>query len=40
MVALSEEIAAYEAMQLDLEASHLGQWLVMKDRQVAGIYDS
>lgn len=40
MVALSEEIAAYEAMQLDLEASHLGQWLVMKDRQVAGIYGS
>ncbi|HEY5411500.1 MAG TPA: hypothetical protein VIJ94_12320 [Caulobacteraceae bacterium] len=36
---LDDEIAAYEAQRTELEASHLGQWAVIHDRELAGAFD-
>jgi len=40
MANLKDEIAAYEAMQADLESAHLGEWAVVHDRQLIGTYKS
>jgi hypothetical protein len=40
MADLDEEIAAYEAMREDLEAHHMGKWVVVHDRELVGDYDS
>lgn len=40
MSAIENEIAAYEAIQEQLEAEHMGKWLVMRDRKVVGLYDT
>ena len=40
MANLSDEIAAYEAMQSDLESTHLGEWALVHDRQLIGTYKS
>lgn len=40
MSTLTEEIAAYEGMQRRLEIDHFGKWVVVHNRELAGIYDS
>lgn len=40
MAELKDEIAAYEKMRADLEAAHLGKFVVVHDRAVIGTYDS
>ena len=40
MAELSDEIAAYATMKHDLEAKHLGKWVLVHDRQLIGVYDS
>jgi hypothetical protein len=40
MATLTEEIAAYEKMRADLEAAHLGKFVVIHDGLVAGTYGS
>ncbi len=40
MAELSEEIAAYEQMRGDLEAKHLGKWVLVYDKNLVGIYDT
>lgn len=37
---LSQDIATYDAMRADLEASHLGKWALVHDRKLIGTYDS
>jgi hypothetical protein len=34
------DIIAYEAMRSELEASHIGSWVLVYDRDLVGIYDS
>jgi hypothetical protein len=40
MAQLDTEIAAYDAKRQELEASHMGKWVVIHDRELIGIYDS
>ena len=40
MSTLKENIAAYEAMQDDLELDYFGKWVVFYDEQLVGIYDT
>lgn len=40
MAILTEQIAAYEQLQDELEAKHLGKWVVFRDEELRGIYDS
>jgi hypothetical protein len=40
MAELRDEIAAYDAMRADLEASHLGKFALVHDRALVGAYDS
>jgi hypothetical protein len=40
MTELRDEIAAYDAMRADLEASHLGKWALVHDRHLVGIFPS
>ena len=40
MPGLKKEIAAYERMRDDLELEHFGEWVVVHDEKLAGIYDS
>ena len=40
MAKLKEEIAAYEKMSNDLEIEHSGKWVVVHNKELAGIYDS
>jgi hypothetical protein len=40
MAHLSEEIAKYEKLQADLEAEHLGKWVVIHDSRLEGIFNS
>jgi hypothetical protein len=37
---LESEIQAYNAMREDLEAKHTGKWVMFKNRELIGIYDS
>ena len=37
---VNAEIAAYEAMAKELEAKHTGKWVLLRDRQLIGVYDS
>jgi hypothetical protein len=37
---IQDDIAAYEVLQPDLEAKHMGKWVVIHDRELAGIYDA
>ena len=39
MARLKDEIAAYERMRSDLETEHNGQWIVMRDERLVGVYD-
>ena len=40
MAELDQEIAAYETMRADLEAHHMGKWVLVHDAKLVGIYDS
>ena len=40
MAKLKEEIAAYEEIRNDLELEHFGEWVVFRDKKLAGAYDS
>ena len=40
MPGLKKEIAAYERLRDDLELEHFGEWVVVHDEKLAGIYDS
>jgi hypothetical protein len=40
MASLTDEIAAYEAMRLDLESGHLGEWALVHDKQLIGTYET
>jgi hypothetical protein len=35
-----DDINAFEAMQPELEAAHLGKWVVFHNRECAGVYES
>ena len=37
---IDDEIKAYEAMQPNLEAEHMGEWVVMRDRTLVGVYNT
>jgi hypothetical protein len=37
---LDNEIAAFEAMREDLEAHHMGRWVLVHSRELVGEYDS
>jgi hypothetical protein len=37
---LDNELAAYEAMRNDLEAHHMGKWVLIHDEQLVATYDS
>ena len=37
---ISEDVKAYESMQHDLEASHKGMWVLIRDRALIGIFSS
>jgi hypothetical protein len=38
MADLSREIAAYDAIKADLEASHIGKWALVHDEKLIGVY--
>ena len=40
MAKIDEEIQAYEAMKEKLEAEHMGKWILLRDAQLVGVYDS
>jgi hypothetical protein len=40
MPEIDDEIAAFEAMRDDLEAHHMGEWVVVRDGKVIGTYAS
>ena len=40
MPTLDEEIATYDTMREDLEAHHMGEWIVLRDGKVIGTYTS
>ncbi|HKV43591.1 MAG TPA: hypothetical protein VJT32_02770 [bacterium] len=40
MADVQKEIAAYEAMKQELEATHTGRWVVFHDQKLAGVYDA
>ena len=40
MSTLSEEIAAYKGMQRLLETDHFGKWVVVHNKELAGVYGS
>jgi hypothetical protein len=37
---LDVEIAAYGAKREELEASHMGKWVLVHERELIGIFDS
>ena len=40
MAELEQEISAYEKMRGDLEAHHIGKWVLVCEGELIGIYDS
>lgn len=37
---IETEIEAYEKLQGELELKHMGKWVLMKDGQLVGMFDS
>ncbi len=37
---IDREIAAYESKKEDLEAQHMGQWVLFHDQKLIAVYDS
>lgn len=40
MAELDQEIAAYNGMSAELEAHHMGKWVLVRDLKLVGIYES
>jgi hypothetical protein len=40
MADINQEIEAYNQMKAELEANHMGKWVLMYEREVIGIFDS
>ena len=40
MAELRDDIAAYDAMRLDLESSSLGKWVVFHNKELIATFDS
>ena len=40
MIELDREIAAYETMRADLENSHMGDWALVFNENLIGVYPS
>ena len=40
MSPIDDEIEAYESIRSQLEAEHMGEWILMKDRRVLGFFPS
>src|SRR5262245_19082288 len=40
MATIQDEIAAFDTMRSDLEATDMGRWVVIHDRQLIDLYDS
>jgi hypothetical protein len=40
MAELKDDITAYVSMRGDLEAQHLGKWVVIQNEQLVGIFDT
>jgi hypothetical protein len=37
---VTKEIAAYDKIRADLEAKHMSKWVLVKDGELVGVYDS
>ena len=40
MDAIRREIAAYDEMRTELEAEHLGKWVIVRNRELVDIYET
>jgi hypothetical protein len=40
MTDLDQEIAAYDTIRAELEAKHMGKWVIVRDRKLVDVYDS
>jgi hypothetical protein len=40
MASLTKEISAYDGMRSELEAHHMGKWVLVHDFALIGVYDS
>ena len=40
MAELDQEISAYDGMRSELEAHHMGKWVLIYDFTLIGVYDS
>lgn len=40
MAEIDREIEAYEAMREKLEAEHMGKWVLLRDRELIGVFDT
>jgi hypothetical protein len=40
MAELEVELSAYESMREKLEAEHMGKWVLLRARDLVGLYDS
>lgn len=40
MTTLDQEIAAYENMRADLENRHMGEWVLISDEKLIGVFPS
>lgn len=40
MADLSEDINAYDVMRDELEAKHMGKWVVLHDQTFVGVFDA
>jgi hypothetical protein len=40
MSPIQDEITAYEAIQAQLEAKHMGQWVLIREKELIGVFPS
>lgn len=40
MADISVDVKAFEAMQAELESNHMGKWVVVREGQLIGAFDS
>ena len=40
MDAIRREMAAYEEMRAELEAEHLGKWVIVRNRELVGVFET
>lgn len=40
MSSIQDEIEAFNKMQSKLEAEHMGEWILMRNRQILGFFES